>query len=90
MRTKISILVGSLVITYAVAKDLSILENRFLQQGPPPQNQTGPPPPGGRPPIPKVYGENVTISFKANLGCGACIRGNYIYCIPGAEGSTPA
>jgi hypothetical protein len=39
---------------------------------------------------PKFYEENITIEFKATLGCGACIRGEYIYCIPGAEGSDPA
>lgn len=31
----------------------------------------------------------MTIPFNATLGCGACIRGGYIYCIPGAEGSDP-
>jgi hypothetical protein len=46
--------------------------------------------PGGRRPPPKVYGDDVKIEFKAQLGCGACIRGNYIYCIPGAEGSDPS
>ena len=33
------------------------------------------------------YGSNVTIAFNGNLGCGACIKANYIYCIPGALGS---
>jgi hypothetical protein len=32
----------------------------------------------------------VTIPFNATLGCGGCIKGGYIYCIPGAEGSDPA
>ena len=31
----------------------------------------------------------MTIPYKANLGCGACIRGGYVYCMPGAEGSDP-
>ena len=44
---------------------------------------------GGRKP-PKFYGDDIKIDFKAQLGCGACIRGGYIYCIPGAEGSDPA
>lgn len=38
----------------------------------------------------KSYGENVSINFANTLGCGACIRGGYIYCIPGAEGSDPS
>ncbi len=78
---------------------------RNLQQMPPPQNGTNgtrpmngtmPPmngtqggPPGPRP-IPKSYGENVSIPYNGTLGCGACIRGGYIYCIPGAEGSDPS
>jgi hypothetical protein len=69
--------------------------SNFLRslQTPPPQNGTngtgGPPPPPPRKEIPKSYGENVTIPHNATLGCGACIRGGYIYCIPGAEGSDP-
>lgn len=39
--------------------------------------------------IPKKYDDNAKIAFKSELGCGACIRGGYIYCIPGAEGSDP-
>lgn len=39
---------------------------------------------------PKFYGDDIKIEFKAQLGCGACIRGGYIYCIPGAEGSDPS
>ncbi len=39
---------------------------------------------------PKFYGDNVRIPHKAQLGCGACIRGGYIFCIPGAEGSDPS
>jgi len=38
---------------------------------------------------PRFYGDNVTIGFREQLGCGACIRGNYIYCIPGDAGSDP-
>jgi len=44
---------------------------------------------GKRPPPPKKYDDDLKIDFKANLGCGACIRGGFIYCIPGAEGSDP-
>ncbi len=36
---------------------------------------------------PKAYGDDIVIGYKSELGCGACIRGGYIYCIPGAEGS---
>ena len=39
---------------------------------------------------PKFYGDDVKIEFKSQLGCGSCIRGGYIYCIPGAEGSDPS
>jgi hypothetical protein len=66
-------------------------ENEFLRvlqpQGalttapPPPTNGTRPAGP------PKKYDENLKIPFKADLGCGACIRGGFVYCIPGAEGS---
>ena len=40
--------------------------------------------------LPKFYAENATIGYKSDLGCGACIRGGYIYCIPGEEGSDPS
>ena len=36
---------------------------------------------------PRQYRDSDKIPFKAGLGCGACIRGSYIFCIPGAEGS---
>jgi hypothetical protein len=39
--------------------------------------------------VPAKYDDDLKIQFKANLGCGACIRGGYFYCIPGAEGSDP-
>lgn len=42
---------------------------------------------GKRPPPPKKYDDDLKIDFKANLGCGACIRGGFVYCIPGPEGS---
>ncbi len=42
----------------------------------------------GKPP--KFYGDDIKIEHKGQLGCGACIRGGYIYCIPGSEGSNPA
>jgi hypothetical protein len=44
---------------------------------------------GKRPPPPKKYDDDLKIGFKANLGCGACIRGGFTYCIPGPEGSDP-
>lgn len=40
--------------------------------------------------VPKYYEDAITINFNATLGCGACIRGGYIYCMPGAEGSDPS
>jgi len=40
--------------------------------------------------IPKSYGNNITISFNANLRCGACITAGFIFCVPGDEGSDPA
>jgi hypothetical protein len=40
--------------------------------------------------IPKFYGDNFTISYAADLGCGGCIEGGYVYCIPGAAGSEPS
>ena len=45
---------------------------------------------GGRV-APKVYDDDLKVVFNANLGCGACIRFGYVFCIPGAEGSdTPS
>jgi hypothetical protein len=41
-------------------------------------------------PLPTTYADNATIPFKSVLRCGACIRGGYIFCIPGAEGSDPS
>ena len=32
------------------------------------------------------YPDDVQIDYNANLRCGACIRGNYIYCVNGKEG----
>ena len=49
---------------------------------PPPQNGTRPPPP-----LPTFYDENITIPFTASLGCGGCIRGGYVFCLPGPFGS---
>lgn len=40
--------------------------------------------------LPKFYSDNAKINYSQSLGCGACIRGGYIYCIPGPEGSDPA
>lgn len=45
---------------------------------------------GGRV-VPKQYDDDLKIIFNANLGCGACIRGGFVFCLPGAEGSdTPS
>ena len=34
----------------------------------------------------QYYGTaNVSISYDQNLGCGACIRAGYIYCVPGGS-----
>ena len=30
----------------------------------------------------KFYGDFPKINFVGNLGCGACIRGGYSYCVP--------
>ena len=39
----------------------------------------------------KFYGDAPRIAHTANLGCGACIRGGYSYCIPSkVPGSDPA
>ena len=35
---------------------------------------------------PSVYGDNVTIAFSWDLGCGACIRSGYVFCTQGGEG----
>ena len=32
------------------------------------------------------YPDDVQIDFNPNLKCGACIRGNYVFCINGKEG----
>ena len=32
------------------------------------------------------YPDDVQVDFNANLKCGSCIRGNYIYCVNGKEG----
>lgn len=42
---------------------------------------------GTRPKPPKKYDDDLKIAFKPTLGCGACIRGGFTFCIPGAEGS---
>lgn len=39
---------------------------------------------------PVFYGDDIKINHNTKLGCGACIRGGFIYCIPGAEGSDPS
>ena len=80
-------LVSVLIIAVAgtVAADNEFLRELQTSNGtqlpPPPKNGTRPPPP------PKKYEDDFKIPFKAELGCGACIRGSYTYCVPGAEGS---
>lgn len=37
--------------------------------------------------LPVKYPENVTIPFTQSLGCGACIKGGYIFCAFGKEGN---
>ena len=39
---------------------------------------------------PKEYKDTDKIPYNANLKCGACIRGGYVFCIPGAEDSDPS
>jgi len=34
----------------------------------------------------KYYGDDIKITYRSNLGCGACITGGYIYCVLGKEG----
>ena len=34
----------------------------------------------------KSYPDAVQIYWLVTLGCGACIRGNYIFCVNGKEG----
>ena len=72
-------LVSVLLISIA---GLAAADNDFLRVLQP-LNVTSRP----RPP-PKKYDDDLRIQFKADLGCGACIRGNYTYCVPGPEGST--
>ena len=78
-----NIVTSILIITLAgvVSANESFL--RLLDDGP--KNGTK----GKRPPPPKKYDDDLKINFKAGLGCGACIRGGYVYCIPGPEGSDP-
>lgn len=57
--------------------------------------QSIPPPP---PPVPatpthqsttralKYYGDDVKLTYRSSLGCGACITGGYTYCVQGKEG----
>ncbi len=30
----------------------------------------------------KFYGDTPRINFQSTLGCGACIRGGYSFCVP--------
>ncbi len=70
------IIVGAM----SLAQASNFLEARELQASP---NTT-------KAGLPRKYSDNAKIPFKSVLGCGACIRGGYIFCIPGAEGSDPA
>lgn len=69
-------IIGSLCLT-SLASAQVFDESRFLQIN------------GTRQGIPKQYKDTDIIKFAETLGCGACIRGGYIFCIPGAEGSDP-
>lgn len=72
-----------LIITLAGVASANESFLRLLDEAP--KNGTQ----GKRNPPPKKYDDDLKIDFKANLGCGACIRGGFVYCIPGAEGSDP-
>ncbi len=80
MRTA-ALLTVALVAT--AAQDILNSNPRILAKTPP----APPSPPTPAKAIPTSYAENVTLAYKASLGCGACIRGGYIYCVPGAAGS---
>ena len=34
------------------------------------------------------YGSKANITFAPGINCGGCIKGGFVYCIPGAFGST--
>ena len=70
-------IIGSLCLASMVYAQEDLENSRFLQG----RNRTG---------IPKQYKDTDTIKFAEFLGCGACIRGGYIFCIPGPEGSDPS
>ena len=40
--------------------------------------------------VKEFYGDNVTISYSGNLGCGSCVRGGYVFCYKGVEGEVVA
>lgn len=33
----------------------------------------------------KSYGDKVNVNYNIDLGCGACIRSNYTFCIPSSS-----
>jgi hypothetical protein len=72
------LLIAALLFSAVLAEDLFLQEERFLANATT-TNTTKPPPPS-------FYGDNVTIPFKVTLGCGACVRGSYIFCYKGVEG----
>lgn len=81
----ITVVVASAIAAAAAtvnAQDAGFLRN--LAKAAPTATPTPPPK------IPKFYDDNISVPFVSILGCGACIRGGYIYCIPGAEGSDPS
>ena len=39
--------------------------------------------------VPNYFEDSYITPFNDTLNCGACIRGGYIFCMPGAEGSDP-
>ena len=75
-------LIGTILVT---ATNNDFLRDLQALPSPPPQVNSSIPKNETRPP--KKYDENLKIPFKSDLGCGACIRGDYVYCIPGPEGS---
>jgi hypothetical protein len=74
------VLLGALIST-SMASDgfLRGLQTNTTSNGTKPQSSEG----SGEKKPPSYYGNNVTIPFNQNLGCGACISAGFIFCIPG-------
>lgn len=84
----ITVIVASVIAAATVtAQDEGFLRNLATTTTTPTTSTTTA---AAAPKIPKFFDDNITIPFNGTLGCGACIRGGYIYCIPGAEGSDPS